>query len=170
LVLCEYAVADLTLANANVFHELGVRHAVRPWSTVLLFAGATRLPFDVAALRALPYHLSADGVPDRADADRAALVSWLREAREARANSGSATDSPLFQLLEGYPDAYRSDQVAHAKTDVFRDWIAYSQSVKKKLAAARAIAELDQATQAIDAVRSDLPKLADAETGGQGLG
>src|SRR5215212_3697612 len=35
LILCEYAVADLTTANANVFYELGVRHAVRPWSTVL---------------------------------------------------------------------------------------------------------------------------------------
>ena len=28
LILCEYAVADLTFANANVFYELGVRHAV----------------------------------------------------------------------------------------------------------------------------------------------
>ncbi len=32
LILCEFAVADLTTANANVFYELGVRHAVRPWS------------------------------------------------------------------------------------------------------------------------------------------
>ena len=31
LILCEYAVADLTTANANVFYELGLRHAVRPW-------------------------------------------------------------------------------------------------------------------------------------------
>ena len=55
LIMCEYAVADLTTANANVFYELGVRHAVRPWSTVLLFAaGGSQLPFDVAPLRALP--------------------------------------------------------------------------------------------------------------------
>ena len=40
LILCEFAVADLTTANANVFYELGVRHAVRPWSTVLVFAEA----------------------------------------------------------------------------------------------------------------------------------
>src|SRR5581483_6237048 len=33
LVLCSFAVADLTLANANVFYELGVRHAVRPYTT-----------------------------------------------------------------------------------------------------------------------------------------
>src|SRR5712691_13192252 len=38
LILCEFAVADLTTANANVFYELGVRHAVRPCSTILLFA------------------------------------------------------------------------------------------------------------------------------------
>src|SRR5512135_2618183 len=38
LILCPFAVADLTNANANVFYELGLRHAVRPWSTVLIFA------------------------------------------------------------------------------------------------------------------------------------
>src|SRR5947208_13155732 len=43
LVLCEYAVADLTTANANVFYELGVRHAIRPRSTVLLDRKSTRL-------------------------------------------------------------------------------------------------------------------------------
>ena len=55
LILCEFAVADLTTANANVFYELGLRHAVRPWSTVLIFGQESRLPFDVALLRAMPY-------------------------------------------------------------------------------------------------------------------
>src|SRR5436853_6920892 len=63
LILCEYAVADLTTANANVFYELGIRHAVRPWSTVLIHAQAGRVPFDVAPLRALPYHTTAEGSP-----------------------------------------------------------------------------------------------------------
>src|SRR5689334_19559671 len=45
LILCEYAVADLTTANANVFYELGLRHAVRPATTVLIFAkGVGQLP------------------------------------------------------------------------------------------------------------------------------
>ena len=45
LILCEFAVADLTTANANVFYELGLRHAVRPASTVLIFAeGGGQLP------------------------------------------------------------------------------------------------------------------------------
>jgi hypothetical protein len=38
LILCEYAIADLTTANANVFYELGLRHAARPRSTVLMFS------------------------------------------------------------------------------------------------------------------------------------
>src|SRR6516164_3098634 len=61
LILCPYAVADLTLANANVFYELGVRHAFRPWSTVPVIAAANRLPFDVQMLRTVPYHLGTDG-------------------------------------------------------------------------------------------------------------
>src|SRR3712207_2588858 len=74
LILCEYAVADLTTANANVFYELGLRHAVRPWSTVLLFANGSRLPFDVGLLRALPYHLSPAGVPANPPGDRSSLA------------------------------------------------------------------------------------------------
>jgi hypothetical protein len=41
----------------------GVRHAVRPGCTVLLFANQSRLAFDVEPLRAMPYRLSGAGVP-----------------------------------------------------------------------------------------------------------
>lgn len=83
LILCEYAVADLTTANANVFYELGLRHAVRPSSTILLFAkDASQLPFDVAPLRALPYALSPDGKPANSKADKTALAD--RRARHVR--------------------------------------------------------------------------------------
>jgi tetratricopeptide (TPR) repeat protein len=126
LILCEYAVADLTTANANVFYELGLRHAVRRASTVLLFAaGSGQLPFDVAPLRAIPYKLSTDGKPAEAAADGDLLVARLLEAREAQA------DSPVFQLVEGFPDLQR------LKTDVFRDRVDYSAKMKNRLADAR---------------------------------
>ena len=102
LILCEYAVADLTTANANVFYELGLRHGVRAGSTVLVFAqGAGPLPFDVAALRGLPYQLGANGMPNRMEADRAALTARLKAAREL------AVDSPVYQMLDGFPDIQR---------------------------------------------------------------
>jgi len=147
LILCEYAVADLTTANANVFYELGLRHAVRPASTILLFAdGMGQLPFDVAPLRGLPYRLGADGRPTAVAETRKTLVQRFREAREA------ATDSPVFQLVEGFPDIQR------LKTDVFRDRVRYSAEVKSRLAAAR-----QKGVEAVEAVHRELGDIGDAE-------
>jgi hypothetical protein len=52
LILCEYAVADLTAANANVFYALGVRHAVRPGCTDRNFGTICR-PFSLRSSRAI---------------------------------------------------------------------------------------------------------------------
>jgi tetratricopeptide (TPR) repeat protein len=130
LILCAYAVADLTTANANVFYELGIRHAVRPHSTALIFAEGSRLPFDVALLRALPYRLNTDGTPASVETDKAALKARLAEAKKVAAE-GPTTDSPLYQLVEDYPN------IDHTKTDVFREQVRYSAVMKEQLAQAR---------------------------------
>ncbi len=57
LIVCGFAVADLTTANVYVYYERGVRHAVRPHSTVLIFMEETKLLFDLGPLRRLPYSL-----------------------------------------------------------------------------------------------------------------
>ena len=128
LILADYAVADLTTANANVFYELGVRHAARPYSTVLVSADVKRAPFDLAPDRVLPYALDEHGGPANPEADRAALAAALRAARAA------ATDSPVFQLIDELP----APQIDRLKTDVFRDQAAYSAELKERLAVARA--------------------------------
>src|SRR6185312_3166844 len=87
LLLCDYAVADLTTANANVFYELGVRHALRPHSTILLFAEGGTLPFDVALDRALPYVLGSDGAPVDASGASSVLAQRLVAARQASIDS-----------------------------------------------------------------------------------
>lgn len=152
LILCEYAIADLTTANANVFYELGLRHAVRPSSTLLLFAKDTgQLPFDVAPLRSLLYDLGADGKPKDPEIAVASLTTKLQEARQQHA------DSPVFQLVEGFPDIQR------LKTDVFRDRVNYSEQIKQTLANAR-----KQGLEAVSAVERDLTqnaKVADIESG-----
>jgi len=140
LVLCEYAVADLTTANANVFYELGIRHSVRQWATQLVFAeGWGQLPFDVGLLRALPYTLGPDGRPTDTARNVENLTMRLKAAMQA------ATDSPLYQMLEGYPD------IARLKTDVFRDRVRYAEGIKTKLAKAREQGEL-----AVAAVETEL--------------
>jgi hypothetical protein len=153
LILCEYAVADLTTANANVFYELGLRHAVRPWSTVLLFAAGGRLPFDVAPLRAMPYGLTSEGTPADVEAAKSLLVARLQAAREAARDKPPA-DSPLYQLVENYPD------IDHTKTDVFRDRVRYSEKLKARLAQAR-----PQGAEALAAIEAELGEVADLESG-----
>lgn len=150
LILCPYAVADLTTANANVFYELGLRHAVRPWSTVLIFSEGGRLPFDVSHLRAFRYQLTAEGTLENPETARKALVERLREAREP------TPDSPVFQLVEGM----RPPEMDRLKTDVFRDRVRYSTHMKERLAIAR-----KQGVAALRSVESELGVIADQESG-----
>ena len=100
LILCEYALADLTMTNGNVFYELGLRHAVRSFSTVLLFAKSTgQLPFDGAPpLRSIPYGIGADGKSDNVTAIAPILTDRFKEAHKYM------TDSPVYQLVEGFPE------------------------------------------------------------------
>ena len=149
LILCEYAVADITTTNANVFYELGIRHAVRSWSTVMIFAeGVSQLPFDVSPLRALPYKLDNYGRPINIEETKAALINRLVQAKKG------AVDSPIFTLVENYPD------IDHTKTDVFRDQISYSNEIKDKLTAAR-----KEGVAALREIEKQIGNIADIESG-----
>src|SRR5262249_43068 len=148
LMLCDYAVADLSTANANVFYELGIRHAIRPRSTALIMSKGMRLPFDVAPLRALPYEIDANGLPARVAEDRKDLAALLNKCREPK------DERPLYQLVTDLP---RRD-IARLKTDVFRAVVEYSRKYKLKLTAAR-----QNGSAAISAVQKELGKIADVD-------
>lgn len=148
LILCDYAVADLTLADANTFYELGLRHALRPWTTQLLFAAdGEQLPFDVKLLRAQPYRRGADGTPSNATLDRDTLAQKLLKARQ------TSPDSPMLRMMEDFPDIQR------LKTDVFRDREQYDPAVKARLAAARRLRSVD----AVAAVETELGDIGHAD-------
>ena len=126
LLLAEIVLADLTLANPNVFYELGVRHAARPYATVLTFANTTALPFDVAALRAIPYQLDHGRLTDDATT---ALRDSIKQAVEA-ALAANQADSPLFQLISDYPGVV----LPHDSTEAFRDRARKVASLHDRLA------------------------------------
>src|SRR6185436_3474143 len=130
--------------------ELGVRHAARPYSTVLVSADVRKAPFDLAPDRVLPYRLDAQGCPAELDDDRAALVTALEAARAA------TTDSPVFQLITDLPQP----QIDRLKTDVFREQAEYSASVKQRLATARGHGAAD-----LREVEQELGSLEDVEAG-----
>jgi tetratricopeptide (TPR) repeat protein len=153
LMLCHYAVADITGANPNVFYELGIRHALRPASTAILFVEGTVIPFDIALVRGIPYKTDAGGEPVNPEITMAAITQHLTVAR-----STPHDDSPIFQLVDVLPHW----QIDHTKTDVFREQVDYSKKYKERLAAA--VRAGPEAVQDI-ATEAALRNLNDIETG-----
>ena len=127
LMLCHYAVADITGANPNVFYELGIRHALRPSSTAILFVEGTVIPFDIALVRGIAYKTDGAGEPVDPEIPMAAITKHLTVARNTPHD-----DSPIYQLVDVLPHW----QIDHTKTDVFREQIDYSKKYKERLAAA----------------------------------
>jgi len=143
LIVCDFAVADLTTANANVFYELGVRHALRPASTVLLRGGDSRMPFDVGPLRAITYELSATGKPKGTSKTRALITQFLNEARQA------TIDSPVFDLLTWL----KAPVIDRALATSFQDALQAAEIAKESIASASA--------NGVEALRSVAASLGD---------
>lgn len=130
LLLAEIVVADLTLSNPNVFYELGVRHAARPRTTILVFAKGGGLPFDVAPIRAIPYALE-EGRLANEEAER--LCALLTERLVAAREESEQHDSPLFQLIREYPGI----NLPHEVTESFRDRVRMVNEIRDVLDALR---------------------------------
>jgi tetratricopeptide (TPR) repeat protein len=95
LLSADVVVADISTSNANAIYELGVRHALRPRTTIVMAEKDFAFPFDIARLNILRYeHLGKD-----IGASEAKRVS--KELTE-RLNSVLTTleiDSPVFLFL-----------------------------------------------------------------------
>ncbi|TMU57471.1 TRAFs-binding domain-containing protein [Flagellimonas algicola] len=129
LILCDYAIADLTSLNANVFYELGLRHAIKAHTTIPIFAFDTDLPFDLKMQRTLPYNLIDNGELSETEDDRNKLVEHLKYCI-----ANKHTDSPVFQLIDGWQVSHN---LSREKTDVFREQAVYDNDLKEKLSNAR---------------------------------
>lgn len=147
LMLCEYAIADLSTANANVFYELGIRHAIRPHSTISIFIDDTKLPFDINFLRALPYNRDLKNLKELQES----LIEKLNFAQKNK-----SVDSPLFQLIDGL----KPTKIEHLKTDIFREQVEYNQKIKDKLSQAR-----KEGLNAIKIIEESLGDISNIEAG-----
>lgn len=97
LAAADVVVADITIANANVYYELGVRHAARDGGCVLVAADWSKPLFDLAQVRRIPFPLADGSVPD----DAAAIARDALDAKiVAAADKGS---SPVFAAVPDFP-------------------------------------------------------------------
>jgi len=155
LFVAEIAVVSLTFANPNVFDELGVRHAARPRTTIMIYSSESTLPFDVRLLRAIPYQLDEDGRLDNENADhlRTTLVRKLRDSQQ-----DEFTDSPLFQLISSFPGI----TLPHEATEAFRDRARYIDGIRVRIEQARLLLNPSEALQQLLDIEKELALFATA--------
>ncbi len=152
LLLCEYAIADLTTANANVFYELGVRHTARPRSTQPIYATSQPIPFDVNLLRAMPYQLGTNNrfTATEAAALRDKLTEKLCTLRDQNL-SAADIDSPLFEMLGDW-----KTDLSHLKTDLFLEQAKTRNQSHQQLADARELGKEGGGRQLLEEIRNQL--------------
>lgn len=119
LLTADLVVADLSIHNANVFYELGIRHALRSHGTLMLRCDADSFPFDLQTDRYFTYDKKNPA------ASRDELIASLRALKDQIQKSYVAKDSPVFtslpNLTEPEPSLFNpvpqdfGEEVARAK-------------------------------------------------------
>jgi tetratricopeptide (TPR) repeat protein len=107
LLAADLVIADISIHNANVFYELGIRHAVRARQTYMIRAKGMKpreqrgpedeVPFDLKTDRYLEYDAADPG------ASLALLVQGLKEMK-----GSNRVDSPVFRSLPALKETERS--------------------------------------------------------------
>jgi tetratricopeptide (TPR) repeat protein len=121
LLLADLCLADMSIDNANVFYELGIRHAFRKRGIVHIQAGRAYMPFDVFNVRTIPYHITPEGVPDPAFLEKdKAMIS--RVTRDTWASDLDAVQSPIFNLLDGLAEPDRKMLRTPLATGFWREY------------------------------------------------
>jgi O-acetyl-ADP-ribose deacetylase (regulator of RNase III) len=85
------AIVDTSTLNANVFYELGVRHALQKGVTVLIQREGTTWPFNIAGLNSIPYTTNPRGVKEAIEA----IVKFISNALK----NPSHVDSLVYDVV-----------------------------------------------------------------------
>ncbi|HWH76701.1 MAG TPA: hypothetical protein VNT76_04995, partial [Candidatus Binatus sp.] len=98
LLTADVVVADLSTSNKNAFYELGVRHALRPHTTLVIAEdGIKSFPFDINHVAIRQYHhLGEDIGVDEARRFSGLLSDAIKEILK---KNPPDKDSPVYTLL-----------------------------------------------------------------------
>lgn len=128
LLVADIVVADISIHNANVFYELGIRHALQPKRTFLLRAKVKRDRSERTAEDEVPFDLRTDRYLEYDSDKPAETLDRLTEAlRQTIANQNS--DSPVFQMLPDLEEQDRSRFLPVPQS--FRDDVELASRQKK---------------------------------------
>lgn len=97
LIGADVVIADLSTYNTNAFYELGVRHALRPYTTIAISEHELKQPFDVNHTVIRKYeHLGKDIGYSEVMRFRQELQAAIKEIL-----ADPKTDSPVYTYLPG---------------------------------------------------------------------
>ena len=128
LLLADLCICDLSIDNANVYYELGIRHAFRKRGVVHIQAGRAYMPFDIFNVRTLPYHITTEGVPDPAFIKND-IQAIARMTRDTWASDRDAIHSPIFNLLTGLKEPERKSLRTPLATGFWREYNEWKERV-----------------------------------------
>jgi hypothetical protein len=95
LFSADLVVADLSTSNLNAIFELGVRHALKPWATIIMAENKFTIPFDANHIVVSHYeHLGPDIGVDEADRMKGELTKLIKAI-----TGKDAVDSPVYTVL-----------------------------------------------------------------------
>lgn len=95
IVKADFVLADISTLNANVLYELGVRHAVKKFSTMIIAEKQLLFPFDLS-------HISIDSyehLGKAIDYDEVLRFREVIKEKVIKLMATPETDSPLYSLL-----------------------------------------------------------------------
>lgn len=95
LLQADVVIADLSTANVNAFYELGIRHALKPHTTIVISEDKMAYPFDLNHIKITSYTHLGDAI-DFDEVQRFRQV--LGETLDAVLSSDE-TDSPVYTFL-----------------------------------------------------------------------
>ncbi|WP_444895505.1 TRAFs-binding domain-containing protein [Microbulbifer sp. SSSA005] len=96
LMQAELVVADISTFNPNAIYELGVRHAVKPYSTIVIKEEEGKIPFDLDHTRIFHYkHLGED-----IGADESQRCQKELEEKIKIVTNSPLVDSPLYDFIK----------------------------------------------------------------------
>jgi tetratricopeptide (TPR) repeat protein len=100
LLKADVVVADLSTSNKNAFYELGIRHALRPYTTVVIAEdGIKTFPFDVSHVAVRQYHHMGEDIGfEEVMRFREALTNAISDIIK---KTPRTEDSPVYTFLKG---------------------------------------------------------------------
>src|SRR4051794_4226553 len=112
LLTADLVVADLSTANVNAFYELGIRHALRPRTTIIMSEEQMSYPFDVNHITINKYTHLGDSI-DYFEVLR--FQKLLGDTIDSVLNDNQP-DSPVYTFLDGLvPPGLRDDAESVAR-------------------------------------------------------